>query len=137
MPIIILIISFLTINTISADTLAEKIKLQNQNVVKMAASGLSEKLPQKVDDFTTLVKMRADNQTLIYIYELNVTDKSDDELTFEGKKRMQKPVTTGICQTSKRFLESGINISYRYTSAKTKKELFRFNVTKKDCINRQ
>ncbi len=129
----ILILTLLLANTISADNLAEKIKIQNQNVVKMAAKGLSEKLPQKVDDYTTLVKMKAQGETLIYTYELNVTGKSDKELEEEGKQRMQKPVKNGICNSSKRFLDSGINISYIYISAVTKNELFRFDVEKKDC----
>ncbi len=129
----ILILTLLLTNAVSADNLAEKIKIQNQNVVKMAAKGLSEKLPQKVDDYTTLVKMKAQGETLIYTYELNVTGKSDKELEEEGKQRMQKPVKNGICNSSKRFLDSGINISYIYISAVTKNELFRFDVEKKDC----
>ncbi len=129
----ILILTLLLTNMVSADNLAEKIKIQNQNVVKMAAKGLSEKLPQKVDDYTSLVKINADGETLIYTYELNVTGKSDEELSKEGKKRMKKPVINGICNSSKRFLDSGINISYIYTGAISKKELFRFDVEKKDC----
>jgi hypothetical protein len=46
---------------------------------------------------------------------------------------MQKAVTDGICQSSKRFLQSDIMISYIYTSAKSKKKLFQFDVNKTKC----
>ena len=119
--------------TIYANNIEEKIKQQNINVVKAAAEGLSEKLPQQVDKYTSLIKIQADGAKLIYVYEINDPQKSDQEIAQLGKKKMQKPVTRGICTSSKRFLESGIEISYVYTSAKTKQELFHFNVKEKDC----
>ncbi len=131
----LLCVSLLILPTfILADTLPDKIKLQNINVVKAASKGLSEKLPQKVDQFTTLVKVISKGEKLIYTFEINDPKLSDEEISKKGEKKMKKPVTNGICTSSKRFLQSGIDISYIYKSAKTKKTLFKFDVTQKDCI---
>ena len=73
---------------------------------------------------------------MLYTFEINATNKSDDEIMKEDKSRMKKAVTMGICNSSKKFLENGINISYIYASAKSKKELFRFDVTQKDCVKK-
>ncbi len=119
--------------TIYANNIEEKIKQQNINVVKAAAQGLSEKLPQQVDKYTSLIKIQANGAKLVYIYEINDPQKSDQEIAKIGKKKMETPVKRGICNSSKRFLESGIDISYVDTSARSKKELFHFDVSKKDC----
>ncbi len=125
----------LSISTINyADTIPDKIKLQNINVVKAAAKGLSEKLPQKVDNYTSLVKVTSKGEKLLYTFEINDPKMSDKEIAKKGEKKMKKPVTNGICNSSKRFLQSGIDISYIYKSAKTKKTLFKFDITQKDCI---
>jgi len=47
---------------------------------------------------------------------------------------MKKAVTKGICQSSKRFLDAEINISYVYKSAVSKAVLFQFDVSKDDCM---
>ena len=71
--------------------------------------------------------------TLIYTFEINTGAKSDDAVRKEDRGRMKKAVTTSICDSSKRFLDSKINISYLYISANSKAELFRFDVTRADC----
>jgi len=119
--------------TLHADAIPDKIKQQNINVVQAAAKGLNETLPQKIDPYTSLVKLEPKGERLLYIYEINDPSMSDEEIIKKGKQKMQAPVIRGICSSSRRFLESGISISYLYTSAKSKKELFRFDVTKKDC----
>ena len=118
---------------IYADALPDKVKQQNIHVVQAAAKGLSEKLPQKVDKYTSLVKIVSKGERLIYTYEINDPKMSDDAIKGKGQKKMKKPVTHGICTSSKRFLQSGISITYRYVGAKSKKELFAFDVSKKDC----
>jgi hypothetical protein len=117
----------------ASNTLEKKIKIQNQNVVHLAAKELSKQLPQKIDKYTQLINIKGNNQTLIYTYEINDSKKSDEEIMKKDRSRMKKAITGGICRSSKRFLESGINISYIYTSAKSKKRLFQFDVTQKDC----
>jgi hypothetical protein len=129
---IVLSIILLTILA-EAKSVEEKLKIQNMEVVKKAAEGLNETLPQKVDAYTRLVKLQPQGERLIYIYELNVTGKSDAQLAKEGKARMTTPVSRGICNSSKRFLDSGISITYRYTSAVSKQPLFDVNVSKEDC----
>jgi len=106
---------------------------QNMNVVKMASEALSEGLPQKIDEYTTLIKIEGKGETLVYIFEIHTGSKSDEAVKKEDRTRMQKAVTNGICQSSKRFLDADIMISYIYRSAKSKKELFHFNVKKEDC----
>jgi hypothetical protein len=128
----IMIIVLLSAGILVADALPDKVKLQNQNVVKMAAEGLSKELPKRVDAFTQLISIKAKDETLFYTFEINAS-QSDDAIIKKDKTRMQKAVTDGICQSSKRFLQSDIMISYIYTSAKSKKKLFQFDVNKTKC----
>jgi hypothetical protein len=131
---VLIILSSLALSTLLfADEMAEKIKIQNQEVVKLAAKELSKQLPQKIDNFTKLVDIEAKEQSLLYTYEINTGSKSDESVIKEDKSRMQKAVTKGICNTSKRFLQVGIDISYIYVSEVSKKMLFRFDVSGKDC----
>ncbi len=131
--LLIILSSFLFNMTLFADEISDKVYLQNQNVIKMAASNMSKQLPQKVDDYTQLVKIEAKEQTLVYIFEINTGAKSDEAIIKEDKSRMKRAVTTGICNSSKRFLQSGIDISYVYISGISKRLLFQFDVNKKDC----
>jgi len=120
-------------STLFADDMAAKIKKQNIQIVQMAAKELSSQLPQKIDDYTQLVKIDGKDESLLYTFEINTGSKSDETVIKEDRSRMKQAVTHGICNSSARFLQSGINISYIYVSAKSKKELFRFDVSKKDC----
>ena len=118
--------------SLSADSLKDKIKEQNQNVVKLAAQSLSKELPKKVDKYTKLVSIKSKGETLVYTFEIDAP-VSDEEIKNKDHKRMKKAVTYGVCQSSKRFLESDIKIRYIYISAKSKNELFRFDIDKKEC----
>jgi hypothetical protein len=120
-------------NLLSDDEMAKKIQFQNNKVVKLAAEELSKQLPQKIDNYTNLVNIVGKDESLLYTFEINTGSKSDKTVIEEDKSRMQKAVTQGICKSSIRFLKSGIGISYIYASAKSKKELFRFDVSMKDC----
>ena len=113
--------------------LPEKMKEQNREVVRKAAESLSEGLPKKVDGYTTLQSIEAKDTTLLYTFLLDVGPKKDEEIRSEGEKRMRRHVIGGICRSSKRFLDAGITIAYRYLRAGTGKELFRFDVDKKTC----
>jgi len=110
-----------------------KMQQQNRNVVKLAAEELSRNLPQKVDNYTTLTQVKGKDETLIYIFEINTGAKSDEAVRKEDRTRMLKAVTNGVCQSSKRFLDAHINISYIYRSAKSKEELFHFTIKREDC----
>jgi len=112
---------------------AEKIRLQNRNVVKMAAEGLSQKLPQRVDRYTQLVKITPEGERLIYTFEIDDPKLHDEEVVKKGEERMRTPVIRGICTSAKRFLQSGIEITYLYREAGSKKRLFRFDVKQSDC----
>ena len=113
---------------------ADKVRQQNIEVVKAAAKELSANLPQKVDEYTQLVDLKAEGENLLYTFEINTGAKSDEATIKEAEERQMKVrVTGGICRSSKRFLESGIGISYIYRSAASKKQLFRYNVTNQTC----
>ena len=106
---------------------------QNRKIVKLASEEISKTLPQKVDKYTTLLKVEGQDTTLVYIFEINTGAKSDDTVRSEDRTRMQKAVTSGICRSSKRFLDAEINITYLYKSAASKEKLFQFNIGKDDC----
>jgi len=106
---------------------------QNRNIVKMASEELNKGLPQKIDKYTTLMKIEGKGETLLYTFEINTGAKSDDAVKKEDHARMKRAVTNGICKSSKRFLDAHINIVYVYLSAASKQELFRFDVKRKEC----
>ena len=113
----------------------KQIKLQNVKVMEAAIEAYSKNLPQKVDDYTTFTKVHSEGLTLIRTYEINTGAKSDDAVRAEDKSRMNEAVIYGVCTTSKRFLDSNINLTYLYKSAKSKEELFRIEITQKNCFD--
>jgi len=106
---------------------------QNQEIAKLAAVEINKTLPHKIDQYTNLVDIVAKGATLVYTFEINTGGKSDDAVRLEDHSRMQRAVTGGVCRSSIRFLNANINISYIYSSAISKKELFRFDITKEKC----
>jgi len=112
---------------------SDKFKEQNSQIIKMVVSEISKSLPQKVDKYTTMTNIRDENLTLIYTFEINTGSKSDKAVIKDDKPRMQKAITKGVCQTSKKFLDADISLAYEYKSATTKKELFTFLITKDKC----
>jgi hypothetical protein len=111
----------------------DKFKEQNSQIIKMVVSEISKDLPQKVDKYTTMTNIRDENLTLIYTFEINTGSKSDEAVIKDDKYRMQKAVTKGVCQSSKRFLDANISLAYEYKSAISKKELFTFFIDKQKC----
>ena len=110
-----------------------KMQEQNRNIVRMASEELNKDLPKKIDKYTTLMKIEGKGETLLYTFEINTGAKNDEAIRKEDRTRMQRAVTNGICKSSKRFLDAYINIVYVYMSAKSKKELFRFDIKRADC----
>jgi hypothetical protein len=106
---------------------------QRKEIVKLSSEEISKTLPQRVDKYTVLTKVEGKDTTVFYTFEINTGSKSDDTVRKEDRTRMKKAVTTGICQSSKRFLDADISISYIYISASSKEKLFQFDVSKKDC----
>lgn len=113
---------------------AEEMKKQNIEIAKLTAKSISKDLPQTIDKYTTLTKVISEQTTLVWTFEINTGAKSDESVKNEDHSRMQKAVTKGICQSSNKFLQAGINTSYIYKSSKTKATLFRFDVSQKDCV---
>ncbi|WP_456458870.1 hypothetical protein [Nitratifractor sp.] len=118
---------------IEGEMMPAKLREQNSQIVRKAAASLSEGLPKKVDAYTTLQSIQAEGTTLLYTFALNVGPKSDEAIRKEGEERMRRNVTAGVCRRSKRFLDVGITLAYRYINAATAKELFRFDIDKKSC----
>jgi len=119
--------------TRTGDFPAEQMKNQKEDIVKLVATEISKTLPQVVDKYTVLTTVISKDTTLIYTFEINTGSKSDESVKKEDRTRMKKAVTIGVCQSSRKFLEAGINTSYSYVSAKSKVELFRFDISQADC----
>ena len=111
----------------------EKMQEQNVEIAALAAKEISKNLPQKIDKYTTLQTIENNHTTLVYTFFMDDKTKSDRAIREQDHSRMQKAVTQGLCKTSKRFLQAGIDISYLYMSAKSKKLPFRFDVRKDKC----
>lgn len=118
----------------SRELSTKDMKTQNKEIVKLAAKEMSKSLPQTIDKYTNLIGIEAEDTTLVYIYEINTSPKSDDAVRKEDRSRMQEAVTFGTCNSSKRFLEANISIRYIYKSSSTKAELFRFNINQEKCL---
>ena len=118
---------------IRSDSNVQELKVQNRKIVALVVEELSKDLPKTVDQYTEFVGIKSDDLTLVYIFEINTGGKSDETVQKEDNSRMQSAVTQGVCRSSKRFLDAQINISYLYKSAKTKVELFQFDITQADC----
>jgi hypothetical protein len=108
---------------------------QNKLIINLFVEEISKTLPKEIDKYTQLSSVTSNDLTLLYTFEINAETKSDEAIQKEDRTRMKNSVTRGICQSSKRFLDAQINISYLYLSAKTKAELFRFDVTQEECTN--
>ena len=111
----------------------KEFKKQNAEIASLVAKEISKTLPQTVDKYTTLTYIKNNGTTLLYTFEINSGAKSDDAIRKEDHSRMQKAITEGVCQSSSKFLSVGINTSYLYISSKTKKLLFRFDITQDKC----
>jgi len=111
----------------------EKMREQNIQIATLAAKEISKNLPQKIDKYTTLKSIENHNTTLVYTFLINDSRKSDTVIRKQDHTRMQKAITEGLCRSSKRFLQAGINISYKYLSEKSKNLLFRFDIAKDKC----
>ncbi|WP_294966498.1 hypothetical protein [Sulfurimonas sp.] len=111
----------------------KEMKLQKKEIASLVAKEIASTLPQVIDKYTTLASITNKDTTLIYTFEINTGVKSDETIQKEDRTRMKEAVTTGICQSSSKFLQAGINTSYVYVSAKTKVRLFQFDIAQKDC----
>ncbi len=113
---------------------AKEMKKQNIEIASLTAASLSKDLPHTIDKYTTLTKVVSEKTTIIWTFEINTGAKSDKTVINEDHTHMKKAVTKGICQSSNKFLTAGINTTYIYVSTKTKVELFRFEISREDCI---
>jgi len=111
----------------------KEMKAQKIDIAKLVAEEISSTLPQVVNKFTTITSVISKDATIIYTFEINTGAKSDETIRKEDRTKMSQAITTGICQSSRKFLIAGINTSYIYISAKTKANLFRFDISQKDC----
>jgi|FLOH01.1.fsa_nt_gi hypothetical protein len=112
----------------------KEMKSQNKIVAEMFVEEISKNLPQKIDKYTQFINITNKDTTLIYTFEINTGSKSDDAVRKEDRTRMHKAIQNGICKSSQKFLEAGINTSYVYISAISKAHLFQFDITQQDCI---
>jgi len=117
------------------DVSPAQMQKQNKQIAQLAATAMNKTVPQTIDKYTTLTKVEAKETTILYTYEINTGAKSDEAVQKEDRTRMKEAVTYGICQSSKRFLDAKINISYQYISTKSKAKLFRFDVSQSNCLN--
>jgi hypothetical protein len=115
------------------DVSPQQLQKQNTEIAKLVATELSKDLPKIVDKFTKFTKIEAIDANLIYTFEINAGAKSDESIIKNDKKRMEKGVTSGICKSSKRFMDALITITYIYRSAATGSKLFQFDIDQQKC----
>jgi len=118
---------------LGGDLEIDKMRMQNLNIVKKAVEGINKTLPQKVDNVTQLTHLDSNGTKLIYTFEVDIKEEDIDKVREKAKSSMAPRIRDGICKSSTRFLQAGIDISYRYISKKSKKELLIINVNDKSC----
>ena len=64
---------------------AKEMKAQKVEMAKMMAEELNRKLPQIVDQYTTLASVKSNKSTLIYTFKINTAPKSDETVRKEDK----------------------------------------------------
>jgi len=112
----------------------EQLTSQNIQITKLVAEQLSKDLPKTIDKFTKFTNIVASDANLIYTFEINIGSKTDKEVINEDRSRMRDAVVSGICQSSKRFMDAQITMTYEYVSSQSKTKLFQFDVNKSDCL---
>ena len=117
------------------DVSPQQLQKQNKEITILVAEQLSKDLPKDIDKYTKFTSIKADGAKLIYTFEINTGSKNDKAVMNEDRSRMKEAVVSGICRSSKRFMDAQITIIYIYKSAKTKKKLFQFNIDQKTCFN--
>ncbi len=123
---------YMIISTIMGLALtSQDIEKQNLEIVKKAVEGINKSLPQSVDKFTQLVLVKSKGAKLIYYFDVN--SSNNDQKMIEYGKKIEPRVKKGICKSSKRFLKSGIDITYIYKNSSSNKEVLKVEVTSKDC----
>ena len=114
------------------DLSVDKLREQNLIVVKKAAEGIGETLPQRVDKFTKLTAIDANGTRLIYTFGVDAGPKSDETMRKEGAK-MAPRILQGICTSAKRFIQADISLTYRYINRATHSEILRVDADKSKC----
>jgi len=114
------------------DLSVDKLREQNLIVVKKAAEGIGETLPQRVDKFTKLTAIDANGTRLIYTFEVDAGPKSDETMRKEGAK-MAPRILQGICKSADRFMQADISLTYRYINSGTNNEILRVDADKSKC----
>ena len=114
------------------DLTVDKLRKQNLIVVKKAAEGIGETLPQRVDKFTKLTAIDANGTRLIYTFSVDAGPKSDETMRQEGA-RMAPRILKGICQSAERFMQADITLTYRYINSGTHSEILRVDADKSKC----
>ena len=115
------------------DVSPQQLQKQNKEIAMLVAEQLSKDLPKDIDKFTKFTSIKANGTKLIYTFEINTGSKSDNAVMKEDRGRMREAVISGVCRSSKRFMDAQITIIYLYKSAKTKNKLFQFNIDQKAC----
>jgi predicted TIM-barrel fold metal-dependent hydrolase len=115
------------------DVSPQQLQKQNTQIVSLVAIELSKNLPQKIDEYTQFVNIKAKDANLIYTFVINTGAKSDSSVIKDDKKRMQNVVLNGVCRSSKRFMDAQITITYIYKSKSTNNILFKFDIKQEDC----
>ncbi len=128
------LLTFTALHAAEVVDLPEDMKKKNLEIVQLFVDQMSKDLPKKIDNYTEFVNIKGDDLTIVYTFEISTGSKSDQTVIKEDHNRMEEAVTIGVCRSSKRFFDAQINISYIYTSAKSKAELFRFDITPSKCL---
>ena len=117
------------------DVSPQQLQKQNKEITKLVVAQLSKGLPKDIDKYTQFVNIEAIGATLVYTFEINTGAKNDKAVRLEDRTRMKEAVTSGICRSSKRFMDAKITITYLYRSAKSKAKLFQFDIKQENCFN--
>ena len=117
---------------LDGDLSVDKMRKQNLLIVRKAAEGIGESLPQRVDAYTKLTAVDANGTRLIYTFEVDAGPKSIESMRAKGHL-MAPRILSGICRSAQRFMEADITLTYRYLALPSRQEVLRVDANKTKC----
>lgn len=86
-------------------------------------------VPTKIDRYTTLTDITAENKTIVYHYTLRGLDES-----LITNQKLKANAVSGVCanKDSRGLLDMGATMNYTYTQG-NERDKYSFSVTKDDC----
>jgi len=140
---IILTLMFLSVSVLFADSKCDYLdKIDQKNYTKKDLfciyqdfyETISKKLPQKIDNSTSLINVTYNKDGITYIHQINQELSLTQEQIFQYNEAFKENVKSKICfqDNMKQLFKIGFVLNHIYYDA-TNKPVFSYSIVEKDC----